>query len=131
MCCGDIDFSNSRVPADHFQCAMPEDGLQCEDVAATPQVSDGERVAETVWEAVLYSSSRRDGFDQEPQGIPRQRPHPSACEEGGLRIVAIRSLGEVPPDGPSWVRAGPDPRCTGGAGIRFSATPSIRGSPRA
>ena len=60
---GEIDFCNPRVTANHLQGAMSKNGLQCQDVAATPQVGDGERVAEPVWEAVLDPSSRRDGFD--------------------------------------------------------------------
>ncbi len=67
MCLGKIDFSDPRVAADHFQSAMAENGLQGNHVAATSQVSYGERVAETMREAVLDPSPSGDGLDQEPQ----------------------------------------------------------------
>ena len=67
MSVGEIHFGNPYVTADHFQCAMTKNGLQREDVAATPQAGDGERVSETVWEAVVDLSSSRDRFVQQPQ----------------------------------------------------------------
>ncbi len=45
---GEIDFGDPRVTTDHFQSAMAKNCLQGQDVAATPQVGDGESVPESV-----------------------------------------------------------------------------------
>ncbi len=42
MRCGNIYFGDTGIMLNHLQCAVPEQSLECEEIATTAQIGNGE-----------------------------------------------------------------------------------------
>jgi hypothetical protein len=70
----DIDLGNARIVLHHIQCAMTEQGLQREDIAARTQIGDRERVTKPMGMAILHAGFLAEVRDEEPKGASRSSP---------------------------------------------------------
>ena len=64
-----IRLGDGEVSFDHFEGRVAEDPLEGVDVAAVPEVVDGEGVAESVDRGFLDAGTFAEGGDAYPEGV--------------------------------------------------------------
>ena len=80
-----ICLRDARVTFDHFQVRMSQQGLQGENIAFVPQVSDGKGMAEAMWIYVRHASAFSNPVQEFSKHIARHGPQ-----------VAVRANDEKP-----------------------------------
>lgn len=94
-----VYLGDAGIMSHHVQRRVTEERLEREKVTATPQVSNRESVAESVWMALLDVGPRAQPYDHEPQ---RRFVHRATIRDGEQRrfwIITILAFDEIAPHG--------------------------------
>ena len=84
-----IYFSHTYIMLNHIQRAVPQQGLEREQVPARAQIGDSKGMPEAVWVAGLDSSLRPQGVDHLPQGVLVETPVALVRKQRRGRKIAI------------------------------------------